>query len=91
MQFPTGGKRSAKESSRKPATGLLGPLIRCDSGADGIVRMKETESGLLCFSAPCCHFFGGRAFLLTDSLPISLDQLSHQLKKGGALPREVFL
>lgn len=36
-------------------------------------------------------FFGDRAFLLTDSLPISLDQLSHQLKKGGALPREVFL
>lgn len=32
------------------------PLIRCDSGADGIVRMKETESCSICFSAPCCKY-----------------------------------
>ena len=35
---------------------LMQPLIRCDSGADGIVRMKETESCSICFSAPCCKY-----------------------------------
>ena len=42
MQFPTGGKGSnAKPASAFGPRGPWGQQIRCNSGADGIVRMKE--------------------------------------------------
>lgn len=69
---------------------LMQPLIRCDSGADGIVRMKETESCSICFSAPCCKYSLQQAFLFAIiSLPKLL--LAFQIILfGAASPREVF-
>ena len=44
-KFPTGGKwmRDARPQAREPRK----RLIRCESGADGIVRMRETRSPIM--------------------------------------------
>ena len=44
-KFPTGGKwmRNARPQAREPRK----RLIRCESGADGIVRMRETRSPIM--------------------------------------------
>lgn len=69
---------------------LMQPLIRCDSGADGIVRMKETESCSICFLRPVVSIACNRAFLFAIiSLPKLL--LAFQIILfGAAPPREVF-
>jgi hypothetical protein len=50
VQFPTGGK-AATPSPRAPHEGG-GQQIRCNSGADGIVRMKENGTNAAC-RRPC--------------------------------------
>src|SRR5690606_4233528 len=60
VQFPTGGKgRNAKPASAFRPKGPWGQQIRCNSGADGIVRMKENGTKRL---AGCARCFGSRSF-----------------------------
>lgn len=89
MRFPTGGKQQAScpASPRALPAWLEGQQIRCDSEADGIVRMKEIG---------CAAPVMGRLqppYALADRLSILEAFVNQHINKpsGAAAPRVAFI